>query len=387
MADCASPDLRAFYRGRREKQPVCFEERAQSWVVYRHEDVKTALTSWQGFSSDFQRHLPLSPLGGLMPDMILGLDPPRQTKLRNLISRAFTVRSVEELAPRIAEGTRALIDAFKGRGECELNSQFADVLPVLALADFLGVPAERHAYFRDLGRRYVSAFEAVINRQPVDPRPRQELDAYFTGLLEEKRRDPREDLISRLVSAEVDGERLSQEELLGFCKLLLVAGIGTVARTISLAVWTLLEHPEELARLRADMGLLPSAIEEVLRFRPPLNLWFRATAKDVELRGKTIPAGQMVLLALGSANADEACFAEPDRFDITRSPNPHLGLGAGIHFCLGAPLARLEAKIALTALLTELPDLALANKGPLEIWPGIQANGVVSLPLRFRARY
>jgi cytochrome P450 len=385
MADAASPELRDLYRERRASSPILYDERARLWFVYRYDDVKEILADWHGFSCDYGAHLPASPLAKGFDGMLIGLDPPRHTKLRALVSRAFTPRSVADLAPQITTVVRGLIHGFKDRGACELVEEFAGIVPVLALADLLGVPGERHVYFRDLAQRVGRMFDAVFSGQPVDRRPQEELDAYFTELLEERRRSPREDIISRLLAAEVDGERLAPHEMLGFCKLLLVAGIGTSARLIATAVATLLQHPAELAKLRANMSLMPSAIEEVLRFRPPVNAWFRVSAKDIERRGQKIPAQQQIILMLGSANRDEACFADPDRFDITRDPNPHVAFGNGIHYCVGAPLARLQARVALTALFTELPDLSFASDEPLVALPGIQANGFGSLPLRFGA--
>lgn len=384
MADSASPEFRAFYRERRTSEPVFFDPRARSWFVCRYDDVKTAMSDWQSFSSDYQKYLPESPLAKVFDGTLLGFDPPRHLKLRGIVSRAFTPRSVEELGPRISEAVRDLIAGFKDRGRCELVSEFASIVPVYALADFLGVHKEKYAYFRDIAVSYLAMFDAVISGKQVERGAEQELDAYFEELLEQRRRSPREDLITRLLQAEVDGERLTKTELSGFCRLLLVAGIGTTSRLIAIALQTLLEHPSELARLRADPRLLPAAIEEVTRYRPPVNVWFRVTTKDVELGGVRIPAHQQLLMVIGSANRDEAHFAEPDRFDITRNPNPHLGFGNGAHFCLGAPLARLESRLALSALLTELNELSV--EGPLTALPGIQANGVTTLPLCFRPR-
>jgi cytochrome P450 len=211
------------------------------------------------------------------------------------------------------------------------------------------------------------------------------MDAYFSRLLEARRAEPRDDLTSRLITAEIEGERLTEREILTCMKLLLVAGNGTTARLIGNAVVTLLEHPDELARLRADQSLLPSAVEEVLRFRAPVNTWFRIAAKDVTLGGEAIQARQQVVAFISSANRDEAHFTDPDRFDIGRSPNPHLSFSSGVHFCLGAPLARLEAQIALQAILDRLPELALAGSEPLEATKGLQSNGFVRLPVRYRA--
>jgi cytochrome P450 len=317
---------------------------------------------------------------------MLVVDPPRHKDLRDLIARAFTARSVEDLAPRIEDAAHRLIGGFKARGTCEIVEDFAGHVPVAALADFLGVPTERHTYFRRIVLDAGQANEAMMSGAPIDPRPGEELERYFTELLEERRRAPQDDLISRLCAAEVNGQRLTQGEVVKFCELLLLAGIGTAARGVALAVRTLIEHPDAVEQLRADPSLMPQAVEEVLRVRSPINTWIRASAEDVEISGTLVPARSRVLPVIGSANHDETVFTDPDRFDILRAPNPHLALGSGIHFCVGAPLARLEMKIALTALFDELTDIAFAGDGPPQALPGIQANGLVSLPIRFRAR-
>ena len=384
MTDCASSEVATLYRERRANSPVYFDAQLKSWFLYRYEDVRIALSDWQSFSSDYQTNLPESMLRKLFDGSLIGIDPPRHQKLRGLISRAFTPRSIEELGPKIDGRVRQLIASFKARGRCELVEDFAGPIPVLALADLLGVPIVKQQFFRDIVRTYTQVFEQIITGRPIDPGPQAALDAYLAQLLDERRHDPREDLISRLLVSEVDGERLSQSELIAFCRLLLVAGISTTARLIAIAVGTLLEHRDQLLRLRAELKLAASAIEEAMRFRPPVNAWFRCTAKEVVLSGTRIPAHQPLLLMLGSANRDAAHFAEPDRFDITRSPNPHLSLGSGIHFCIGGPLARLEARIALTALLEELHELEL--DGPSAAIVGMQANGYSALPLRFKVR-
>jgi cytochrome P450 len=386
MADSASPELRAFYREQRASRPVQYDERTNSFLVYRYADARRVLHDWKSFSSDHDTYLPGSGFARVFARTMVVADPPRHKDLRDLIARAFTARSVEELAPRIADAVRRLIGEFKARGTCEIVEDFAGHVPAVALADFLGIPASRHTYFRRLLLDISRNAEAILSGQPSDMRANEDLERYFTELLEERRRDPRDDLISRLLAAEVNGQRLTQDEVVKFCELVLIAGIGTAARLIALAVRTLIEHPDAVARLRADPGLVPQAVEEVLRFRPPINFWVRVSAEEVEIAGTHIPARARLLPVIGSANRDETVFADPDRFDILRAPNPHLAFSNGIHACVGAPLARLEAKIALTALLDELTDIEFAGDGPPEALPGSQANGLVSLPIRFRAR-
>jgi cytochrome P450 len=212
-----------------------------------------------------------------------------------------------------------------------------------------------------------------------------EVDDYLTDVLAQRRARPRDDLLTRLVQAEMDGQRLTKDEIRGFVQLLLVAGQETTTNLINNAVLCLLEHPQEFARLRERMDLLPSAIEEVLRYRSPFQWMFPFTTREVELHGQTIPPRSMVLAVIGSANRDPQHFPQADQFDITRDPNPHIAFGHGIHFCLGASLARLEARIALTDLIERLPGLARASDEPWEPRRALHVHGPTRLPVRFKA--
>lgn len=385
MADCDAPETRDLYRTMRAQRPVFYDERYRSWCVFRHDDVKTVLTDWAGFSADFGALAPGSALDRIHQGNMNASDPPRHTRLRGLVSRAFTPRSIAELEPEITRTAHALLDGLAPRGACELMEELAGVLPLLVIADILGIPRAEHAFFRRLTLEFTATFETIVTGAPTSTSAHEGMDGYFAQMVAERRTKPREDLTSRLLEAEIDGERLGEKEILTFMKLLLVAGNSTTSRLIGNAVLTLLEHPAELERLRANPGLVPSAIEEVLRFRPPINTWFRIAPKDVTLGGQAIGEKQQVVAFIGSANRDEAVFADPDRFDIGRSPNPHLAFSTGIHFCLGASLARLEGQVALRAILERLPELALADGEPLEVIKGLQSNGVVRLPVRYRA--
>jgi len=213
----------------------------------------------------------------------------------------------------------------------------------------------------------------------------EEMEEYLIDILREFRTAPKDNLLNRLALAEVEGERLSHREILGFFQLLLLAGSETTINLITNAILCLLEHPAELARLRANMDLLPSAIEEVLRYRAPLQAVFRGTRRDVEMHGQLIPAGTLVLPIIGSANRDAAVFADADHFDITRDPNPHVAFGHGNHFCLGAALARLEAKVAIADLLERLPGLRRASEEPWQPRGAFHVHGPARLPMRFDA--
>ncbi len=210
-----------------------------------------------------------------------------------------------------------------------------------------------------------------------------EMNEYLGDLLAERRKAPTDDLLTRLSQAEVDGERLTQSEILGFFQLLLLAGSETTSNLINNAILSFIENPDQLARLRQNMELLPSAIEEVLRYRAPLQWNYRVTKREVEMQREVIPAQTLVLAVIGSANHDPKYFAEPGRFDISRDPNPHLGFGSGMHFCLGAALARLESRIALTDLLGRLSNIGLASDRPWEPRKGLHVHGPASLPICF----
>jgi cytochrome P450 len=285
-----------------------------------------------------------------------------------------------------------LLDAVIERGDMDLVADFAAPLPMLVIAQMLGLPPGDRARLTRwsdviLFMSYTIAGSPESERAVSDfQQVTGEMSDYLAGLLDARRSDPQDDLLTRLSQAELDGERLTPAEILGFVQLLLLAGSETTMNLISNAVLCFWEHPDQLARLRAEPSRLPAAIEEVLRFRSPLQWMYRLTTRDVELQGQAIPAGRMVLAVIGSANRDPKHFPAADRFDIAREPNPHIAFGHGVHFCLGAPLARLEARVALTELLGRLEDIELASS---EAWPprkGLHVHGPERLPVRFRAR-
>jgi cytochrome P450 len=271
----------------------------------------------------------------------------------------------------------------------DLCADFAVPLPIMVIAEMLGIPiADRDRFKRwsdailNLGET-IGGGEAGAQAAREFRAAREEIRAYLADLLPARRRAPEDDLLTRLVQAEVDGERLSEDEILDFFLLLLLAGSETTTNLISNAILCFLEHPTELARLRASPDLWPSAIEEVLRYRSPVQSVFRTPRRDIEVHGQVIPAGKLVLAVVGSANRDPKQFEAPDRFDVGRDPNSHIAFGHGVHFCLGAPLARLEAKIALPDLVSRLRGLRLASDAPWEPRKAINVHGPNRLPIRF----
>ena len=269
----------------------------------------------------------------------------------------------------------------------DLVADFAAPLPMLVIAEMLGIPANDRPRFHQWADA-ILAMSYTIGGSKDAARAAQvgfaavtaEMSSYLSALLAEHRGEPGGDLLTRLHRADVDGVRLTLEEILGFFQLLLLAGSETTTNLISNAVLCLIEHPAQLARLRANPTCLPVAVEEVLRYRSPIQWMYRVARREVDLHGTAVPAGAMVLAVIGSANRDPAAFLDPGRFDITRDPNPHLAFGVGPHFCLGAPLARLEARIALADLLGRADKIVL---GPWELRPGSHVLGPAHLPFRF----
>ncbi|GAA3433774.1 cytochrome P450 [Kutzneria kofuensis] len=363
------------------------DERSGTWTVSGHPEILAALSDPATFSSNVPRLV-----GGDAGDddgNLVQMDPPGHRKLRTLVSHAFTPKVVAGLEPRIAALTTELLDDMDG--DVELVSQLAHPLPVIVIAELLGVPASDRALFRKWADVLIAG-DAEFTAKDEDGAQKQRFEKlardvqpmveYLIRHAHERRAEPRHDLLTALVQAEVDGERLTDGQLVNFATLLLFAGHITTTLLLGNTVLCLDEHPEQAARIRADRSLLPGAIEESLRLRSPFTVLARVTNTEVELGGQVIPADQMVLLRVRTANLDPRVFARPDEFDPARDPNPHLSFGRGIHFCLGAPLARLEGRIALNLLLDRFPVLRTDPADPPVPLPSPNMTGVASLPLR-----
>ncbi|HEX8440784.1 cytochrome P450 [Archangium sp.] len=371
------------YEQLRSRSPVLHEPLADLWMIFDYEGVKRVLNDHEAFSSI------IAPPTAATSQWLVFSDPPRHTKLRALIMRAFTQRAVSSLEPRIRELSRELLEQTLGRGEMDLVSDFSVPLPLMVIAELLGAPVEDQPRFRRWSDVILALSHTVSGGEEAARVHREfravtdEMSAYLEGLIEQRRVAPKDDLLTRLVEAEVDGERLKEEEILGFFQLLLVAGHETTTNLISNAILCLIENPGQLARLRESPDLLPSAIEEVLRYRSPVQAMWRVTRREVRMHDQVIPVGKMVMPMIGSANRDPRKFHDADRFDLTRDPNPHIAFGHGIHFCIGAPLSRLEARIALSVFLERVEGFALASDAPWEPRKAIHVHGPARLPIRF----
>ena len=326
-------------------------------------------------------------IGGTRP--FLFLDPPDHTRLRGLVNKAFTPRTVEGLRSRIQEIVDQLLDRAEAKGSLEVIEDFAYLVPVQVICEMLGVPVKDHETFKDWSRELARSLdpEEFLPQDVLDRRQRaiDSFGEYFGGLVAEHRQHPRDDLLSALIAAEEEaGDKLTELELLATCILLFVAGHETTVNLIGNGTLALLRHPDQLALLRADPSLARSAVEEFLRFDPPVQFTGRVALEDIPLRDVTIPKGQQSVILLASANRDPDVFSEPDRLDITRGENRHLSFGHGIHYCVGAPLARLEAEIALGTMVQRFPGMRLLTEAPA-YKENIVLRGLAALPVGFRA--
>ncbi|AKN73785.1 cytochrome P450 [Streptomyces sp. PBH53] len=350
-----------------------------TWLVVGYQEVRAALTDPR-LANDGSRSGARPLDEELIGKYLLLADPPQHTRLRGLVARAFTMRRVEELRPRIQRITDDLLDEMLPRGRADLIDALAYPLPITVICELLGIPEMDRTEFRKMSTELVAPTSAEAEHDAT-----VRLAEYFTGLIEDKRcAGPTGDLLSDLIRTTAeDGDRLSPGELRGMAYLLLIAGHETTVNLIGNAVLALLTHPAQLAALRADMSLLGGAVEEALRWEGPVETSaFRYAAEPLEIGGVRIGRGDRVLVGLTAAQRDAARYAEPDRFDIRRDTRGHLAFGHGIHYCLGAPLARLEGRIAIGTLLERAPGLTLDGE-PGEWLPGMLMRGVRSLPVRW----
>ena len=366
----------AIYRTLRDQHPVYHNAERKFWSLSRFEDVWNAVHDTESYSTEgMEESVSLLP-------MINFLDPPRHHQLRALVSRAFTPARVERLEPSIRRITRELLAAFRDAGRCDLMREFASQLPSQVMSDLIGVPDERRADFLALTEGLVETDPELSITEHIGEISRR-VYAEFELLLADRKAQREGDLMSALLDAEIDGERLTHEEILGFCFQLIVAGNDTTTNLIGNGAVLLARHPEQRALLAAEPSRIPNAVEEMLRFEAPAQALPRRTVREVALHGKVIPAGVRLLLVWAAANRDEREFELPERFDVRREIKRHLSFGHGIHYCLGANLARLEARVAFEVLLARHPDYELEQE---PVWVTSRwARAHASIPIRFAA--
>ncbi len=361
-----------YYRLLRESDPVHFDERRGTWLVARHEDVSRLLRDDVRLSAV---------QGGGSSANMLGSDPPRHTRLRTLVSKAFTPRAVRQLQPRIHAIVDELLDAAAANGEVDAIADFAYPLPITIIGEMLGVPAAERGFFREASTK-VALSAGYAHDQGATSRAsegREEMVRYFEDLIRRRRADPQDDLVTACIQAEDEGDRLSHGELMAMLLILLIGGHETTVNLIGNGLLALLHNPDQLEQLRRE-PVEREATEEMLRYDAPSQYTGRVAAQDFELHGRQIQSGQPVRMLLASANRDPDVFADPDRVDITRSPNPHVAFGAGIHYCLGGELARLEGQIAISTMVRRFPQLRLATD-ELRWRPAPVFRGLEALPL------
>lgn len=377
------------YRMLRDADPVLWNEALQTFILTRHADISNVLKDHSQWSNNRRQSENFREFKGLgedddFPVSLLGLDPPDHTRLRTLVMKAFTPRVVERLRPRVEAIVSGLLDAAQARGEFDLMTDFAYPLPVTVIAEMLGVPPADWEKFRGWSSTLAASLDPMITAEQLASaiKARNSLMEYFRGIIAARRTEPREDLISGLIAVEDAGKALTEIELLVMLNLLLVAGHETTVNLQGNGVLALLRNPEQLERLRRAPELIEAAVEEMLRYDSPVQLTSRVASAETELAGRPIRRGQTLMLILGAGNHDPAVYFEPERMDVSRTPNPHLSFSRGIHFCLGAPLARLEGQVAINAILERFPRLRLAHPERPVVWrEQLVLRGLESLPL------
>ena len=369
------------YRRLRDEAPAYFNPDRQFWALSRYHDVYQAFHDWETYSSAEGVSLERSTTGGL--PMIISMDPPRQAKLRKLVSKAFTPRRVATMEPVIRALTRKWLAPLLARGEGDFIEDFSAKLPMDAISVLIGVPAED----QDLVRGWA---DALLHRNPGDDSiPPAGLEAsanmirYFAQVVGRRRGAPAEDLVSDLIVAEIDGEHLADDEIIGFCFLLAIAGNETTTKMLGNAIYQLGRHPDQRALVVREPSRIPDVVEETLRFDNSTQMLARTLARNVTLHERTLRAGERLVLLLGSGNRDERVFARADAFDITRPPQPHLGFGYGMHVCLGASLARLEGRVALEEFLPYAADYVIDESGLVRVHSA-NVRGYAHVPIRFQ---
>ncbi|HEX6271357.1 MAG TPA: cytochrome P450 [Anaerolineales bacterium] len=399
LSNLMHPEVRAdpypFYAELRSRDPVHWDESLGFWVITRYADIAavyadTRFSRAQGLRRGFER-LPeveqriAEPVYHSFSKTMFYSDPPYHTRLRGLVNNAFTPNAVDRMRPYIQSTVDGLLDTIQANGKMDAIHDLAYPLPILVISQMLGLPAEERVRFKEWSDDLFAILGSVPHAPELMERAAHslaELTDYLTAMSDARHRQPQNDLLSALVGVVERGERLTQEELIANVTILLSAGHETTSNLIGNGLLALLRHPDQMQKLRGNPELIPSAVEEMMRYDNPVQIAYRSAADDMEVGGKWIRKGQLVNSILAAGNRDPERFSEPDRFDVIRDEGRHLGFGLGIHFCIGAPLVRLEAQIAFSTILRRFPELYLATEN-LEWQEHPIFRGVKSLPLRF----
>jgi len=365
-----------WFKKMRKNAPVSFDPERNCWDVFCYEDVQMVLQNFRLFSSKRNGNV----------QTLLDMDPPTHRRYRNFVSQAFTPKTIQELEPRITAITHELLAPLLGKRKIDMVAEIAYPLPVIVISDMLGVPSHDRKMFKEWSDILVAGTQSASPNVMYKLFAKQEkamldLQTYFKRKISNRQINHANNIISTLMTAEVGGDSLSMDELLSFCFLLLVAGNETTTNLIANTMLTLFEQPDILNQLYRDHSLIPAAINEVLRYRSPFHGMNRFVTEDIQLKGMNLKKGQEVMAWIGSANRDESVFDKPDVFDINRSPNNYLSFGAGVHYCLGSQLAKLEAKICITEMLKAIPTMKLDTSKQLRLISSTFMYGYKELPV------
>lgn len=384
------------FRRLREQDPVHWDPFLHAWIVTRHADVMTVLRKFSADRIRTPEQLSsmgcdgLNPIARVMIKQLLFMDAPGHTRLRGLAATAFSPRRIESLRAHIHDIAERLIDKilYKERGRMDVIGDFAEPFPAIVTAKMLGVPVGDYPLLKNWSADFAEMLGNLqhnADRGPRLLRSLEDMTMYFRAAIREKEKRPAEGLIDSLMTAEVDGGRLSEEEVIANSILTMIGGQETTTNLIGNGLLTLLRNPRQMALLKSDDSLIPSAVEEMLRYEPPVQHTARIAPEDTALGGREVRKGQSVIAVMAAGNRDPERFPDPDRFDIPRKDNRHLAFGWAAHFCFGAPLARMEGLIAFSALLRRLPEISLTNK-PLEWRENLGLRGLRALPVYFEPR-
>ena len=376
-------DPYSVYTELRDHKPLAYSEaHGGFWLLSRFDDVRNALQDWQTFSSAFPGRIaiPHTRSGNNVPGIPIEVDPPKHTQYRAAVRHRFLRSAVGRLEPEMTRIARELIDGFVTSGGCDIVRDYATPLLGFSLAMFLGLPLQDVTQIEAWSN-------AIFANRSLDPEGARQahlaLAGYIAEHLEARKRDPRDDLFSELIGLEVDGRALSDEELIGYCRIILLAGREAVIDAISNTFWYLAQHPETRQQLIVQPGILHPAVEEFLRYFSPIQLLGRVATRDVTMHGQTIRKGESVAMLYGCANRDERAFPQADACHLDRQPNAHLAFGSGPHACMGAALARLDLRVAIREFLLRIPEFRLAPDAPARRKRNGDARGFVTLPIVF----